>query len=1090
MLSSFSVKKPYTVIVAIIIIAVLGVVSFLNMTTDLMPSMNMPYAIVTTTYVGASPEEVEEAVTKNIEQSMTTISNIKNVSSTSSENFSMVMLEFNQDVNMDTAILEMREKLDVLTSYFPDEVQNPNIMKINPSMMPVMAVAVSVSDQSEYSGDPAITSQFISEKLVPEVESINGVAAVTSMGLIDNLVNIEVNQSKVDELNKELETFVMNEFKKGVEAQLALAGTPTPPGGLTDEMLKTMVPADQMPEIPEIIVTDAMLEGVLKGQNFSMPTGNITDNNVSYLVKTGDKIRSLEELRGLLLTKVEGFREIRLEDVADILELDTAGESYAKVNNEAGVLLTLTKQADFSTAEITKAADVRFDELSERYEGVHFSTLMDQGDYVNIMIKAIFSNIIIGAVLAALILLLFLKSFRSTFVISLSIVVSVVTAYVLMYFSGITLNVISMGGLALGIGMLVDNSIVVIENIYRMRNEGMPAKQAAIEGAKQVSGAILASTITTIIVFVPILFTEGFTRKIFMDLGLTISFSLIASLVVALTLVPTAAATVLSTKPIRENKTFDKIKNGYAKLLESTLNHKWVVYILVIVLLGGSAAGALTLGTELLPETDMGNFMVSLKMPNDKAKTDAYDDIDKTMEIIAGIEGVETVGGIYGGSSGGGDMMSMAMGGGGNTATMYVLLDEERPHDITTSTVGEEIRKKTDGFDYELTVNATGADLSALTGGEVVVNLYARELDDLRAEAINVADAISKVDGVIEVDDGTGVPTDELRIMVNKDKAMARGIAVANVFQEVNALIAHGNVATSVTENGVDYDIYVNKEGAKVSIDDIKNHEITTATGESTVKVGDIADVTETVGMQSISRDNARRYISVTASVENGYAVGDVNKAVEEAVNDITPAEGVTIEVKGQNEMLQSTFNDLYLMLGMAIVFIYLVMVAQFQSLLSPFIVMFTIPLAFTGGLFAMLITKTAISAVSLIGMVLLVGIVVNNGIVFVDYTNKLIKEEGMPLRAALIKAGRDRMRPILLTALTTVFAQVALCVDTSSAASMTQAMAITSIGGLVYATILTLFLVPSLYESFHKNDEKRHQRRNAKQLLQQQKIR
>lgn len=1073
MLPNFSVKKPYTIIVAIIIIAVLGVVSFMNMTTDLMPSMNMPYAVITTTYIGASPEEVEEVVTKNIEQSMTSISNIKNVSSSSSENFSMVMLEFNQNVSMDSAMIEMREKLDLLSAYFPDEVQASSIMKINPSMMPVMAVAVSVEGD-----DVAANSEFIKTKIIPEVESIEGVATASPMGLISNLVNITIDAAKIDQLNIDIKAAVVKQMTEAYLAEMAKNGVPIPE--IQDSaMLNSMLPQEELDKIPTIEVTNEMIEGILKGQNFSMPTGNVNDESVSYLVKTGDKIKSIDELSSLLVMSmpIDGFKEIRLSDIATLEKLDTSGESYSMINGESGVLLTLSKQADFSTAEITKAANSRFADIESKYEGVQFSTLMDQGDYVNIMIQAIFSNIIVGAVLAAIVLLIFLKSFRSTFVISLSIIVSVVSAYVMMYFSGITLNVISMGGLALGIGMLVDNSIVVIENIYRMRNEGIPAKQAAIEGAKQVSGAILASTLTTIIVFVPILFTKGFTKQIFMDLGLTISFSLIASLVVALTLVPTAAATVLSKKPIRENKTFDKIKNSYSKVLEKTLNHKWVVYVIVVVLLGGSLLSALSLGTELLPGSDMGNFMVTIKMPEGKAKEDIYKDIDETSSIITNIDGVKTVGAIYGSSGGGANPMSMMMGG-GNDATIYVLLDEDRANDITTSTVGQVIREKTANFDYELTVNATGADISALTGGAVVINVYSRELDTLKDTAIMVADEIAKVDGVIEVENGIGEQTDELRITVNKDKAMAKGLPVAMVFSAVNEFISHGSIATSVTDNGVDYDIYVDKEGSAVKITDIENLEIETMSG--TVKVKDIADVTKEKGMQSINRENSQRYISVTASIKNGYTVGDVNDDISKVLKNISVSDGVEVEQVGQNEMMQSTFKDLYLMLGLAIVFIYLVMVAQFQSLLSPFIVMFTIPLAFTGGFFAQFISGTPISAVSLIGLILLVGIVVNNGIVFVDYTNKLVREHGMATREALLKAGKDRMRPILLTALTTVFAQIALCLDTSSAASLTQAMAITSIGGLIYATALTLLLVPSLYETFHKNDKKRANRKNG----------
>lgn len=1061
MLSKFSVKKPFTIVVVIIIIVISGVVSYLNMTTDLLPSMNLPYAVISTTYVGASPEEVEDVVTKNIEQSMSSISNIKNITSTSSENHSMVTLEFNSDVNIDTAIIEIREKLDMLAVSFPADVATSTIMKLNPSMLPIMSVAVSMKDKTK-----SESSAFISDKIVPEIESVDGVATISPMGLTKNLVNIQIDSAKVTALNSQLREEIAAEMAAQMEAGL-LPTVPQIGGAVPGAEL----PEGTTPELPTTFftITNEMLEGILKGQNFSMPTGNLFENNVSYLVKTGDKIKSVDELANLTLISLPyaGYGNIKLADVATITELDTASESYSKVNGEAGILLTISKQADFSTAEIAKSAKARFTELEEEYTDLKFSTLMDQGDYVNVIVAAIFKNIIIGAVLAALILLLFLKSFRSTFVIAMSIIVSVVTAVVLMYFSGITLNIISMGGLALGVGMLVDNSIVVIENIYRMRNEGKSAVVAAIEGAKQVSGAIFASTLTTIIVFVPILFTHGFTRQIFTDLGLTISFSLIASLLVALTLVPAASATVLSKKPIKVNRIFERVRRAYERVLSAILNRKWIVFIVTIALLGGSLYAATTLGTELLPESDMGNFTATINFPSEATDQEIYASLDKMSELIAAQPDVSTVGITYGGSSGQG---MMSMGSGGNTAMLHILLKDDR--EGTTNQVAQAIRDVTKDENFELSVSTSGADLSALTGGEVVVDVFSKELDDLNNAAMNVSEMIAGVDGVIDVDNGIGKQSDELRITVDKERSMKNGLTVAQVFMEANTLLQKGGIATTITQDGINYDVYVDRDGSNVTISDLENVMITAPTG-TTVKLSDIATLSKAKGVVGINRENGERKVSVTASLADGYNVGDVNKKIALVIDEAGKVPNVTIKQVGQNSMMKSTFNDLYLMLGLAIVFIYLVMVAQFQSLLSPLIVMITIPLAFTGGFFAQFITGTPISAVSLIGLVLLVGIVVNNGIVFVDYANQLV-EGGKPIREALLKAGRDRLRPILLTALTTVFAQVALCFDTGSAAGMTKAMAITSIGGLLYATVLTLFLVPSLYELFHTKRKKK----------------
>lgn len=1070
MLSKFSVKKPFTIIVAIIIIGVLGVVSYQNMTTDLMPSMNIPYAMISTNYIGASPEEVEEIVSKPLEQGLSSISNMKNIQSISSENNSMVMIELSDKANMDTAMIEIREKLDMLSSYFPDEVSNSTIMKLNPNMMPIMAAAVAVDGQTM-----AEATSFMEQKLLPEVESIEGIATVSTSGLVENLVNLEIDNVKIDKINADIKTAIIKKQTDGLEAELKKqAAAMNVPYDTFVTMLKAQGKYPKLPEIaekdiPKITVTNEMIEGILKGQNFSMPTGSLQDGNISYLVKTGDKIKNLDELENLLIMSlpIDGFESIKLTDIAKVNMLDTRNEFYAKINGDDAVLLTFSKQADYSTAEVTKSIEKRFSDLEKKYDDIHFSTLMNQGEYVTILVDSIFKNIIVGAVLAAIILFIFLKSLRSTLVISVSIVISVVTAYVAMYFSGITLNIISMGGLALGVGMLVDNSIVVIENIYRLRALGMDTKKAAIKGAKQVSGAIFASTLTTIIVFVPVLFTHGFTKQIFLDMGLTIAFALLASLVVALTFVPIASATVLKNRPIKENRTFDKVKNSYAKLLDKTLNHKWIVYVIVIALLGGSLFSASTLGSELMPETDMGSFMVNVEMPDETKQDEAYKKLDETYDIIKEIEGVKTVGAMYGGNSGGETASIM---GGGSGATIYVLLEEKR--DVSTEQIAQQIRDKTENIDYELTVNASGIDMSALTGGEVVIDISAKELEELHTTANQVAEKISGIDGIIEIDNGVGDQSDEIRITVDKDKAMKNGLTVAQVFQKANEILKSGGVATTVPDNNIDYDIYVNKNGSKATIETLNNTLIETPMGKS-VKLSEIATVNKAKGFLAITRVNSERTVSVTASVKDGFNIGNVNKEVQKLIDKTTFSDQATVKLAGQNELINSTFKDLYLMLGLAILFIYLVMVAQFQSLLSPFIVMFTIPLAFTGGLFAQFITGTPISAVSLIGMVLLVGIVVNNGIVFVDYTNQLVKE-GMTTRKALVTAGRDRLRPIILTALTTIFAQFALCFDSSSAASMTKAMAITSIGGLLYATLLTLFLVPCLYEMFHKKSKRK----------------
>lgn len=1099
MLSKFSVKKPYTVAVAIVLVIILGFVSYSHMSVDLIPSFNLPYAVVSTSYRGASPEEVEQTVTNPLEQGLSSLSNIKNVSSVSAENSSMVILEFNENTNMDGAIIEMRERLDMLTPYFPDEVGSPTIMKLNPDMMPIVSMAVSVSGMGD-----AEAAQYIEDKIIPEIESVEGVASVSGSGLIDNMADVTVSKEKIDALNQKLQ----DTYKKGAEdefraaakkqvqeqidlqiehqlgilvsqgmsfeqAEQALAATKVNLYSQIDSKVDAIVkPQLDQVSVPTVDITAEMVSGILQGQNVSLPSGSVEDNDgVSTLVRVGDKIESLDALRSLPILRIPNYGDVPLSDVADITTYDNTDTMYSRVNGSYAVILSLQKQPSYSTADVSGNVQDKLGQIGAEQASVRFDTLMDQGEYVNLMIGTIIKNLLFGAVLAILILYLFMRKIRPTIIVGASIIISVVTAFVLMYFSGVTLNMISMGGLALGVGMLVDNSIVVIENIVRMRSNGMSGKEAAIQGAKEVTGAITASTLTTIIVFVPIAFTDGLTRQLFVDMALTIAFSLLASLVVALTLVPAAAGAMMSSS-FRTKPTFvDKLAERYVKLLDKTLKYKWATILLAVVLLGGSIAAAFTSGTELFPSMDSGSISVSVEFPDEYTQKDQFFALDELSDTIRSASDIDMVGIVSTGSEA--QTSGMMMGAG---TTVYVQLSEKRSH--STDQVIEQIRDKTKDFDYEVKVQGSNSDMSAMTGGQVVVDVYGRDLDDLHAAAQQVAETIAGVGGATEVDDGLGRANPELRISVDKAKAIAKGLTTAQVYQAVSEQTATPKSVTTVTDNGLDYSIYV-KDGqvSQLKEEDLSAIEVQPANGDP-VKVGDIATIGRQDGFSSISHDGQERVVSVTASLKNGYNVGDVNQEIQKQLEDSGLPSGCRFELGGESQSIRNTFQDLFLMLALAVVFIYLVMVAQFQSLLSPFIVMFTIPLAFTGGFLALFAARMPVSAVALIGLVLLVGVVVNNGIVFVDYTNQQMKA-GRSKHEALLLAGRNRIRPILMTALTTILALCTMAFDPGSGAEMLRPMAVTTIGGLLYATVLTLFLVPALYDLFHRSPRKKERLTN-----------
>lgn len=1249
MLSGFSVKKPYTVVVGVVLIIILGVVSFTHMTVDLLPSINLPYALVITGYVGASPEEVEEIVTKPVEQTMATVSNIKTVQSISSDNSSTVILEFDQTANMDSVTIEMRESLDQIKGYWPEEVSDPIIMKLNPDMMPVLIAAVSAR-----SDDAAETSKVIEEKVLPEIESVEGVASVTTSGSIEETVEVTLNEENINQLSDEIRAELerrINEAKEALdearqqvkngkaaldlgkeqaasglasaESQLSVKSEELKQAQLEinekmaelnlaesqvsqqlmiiqleltslksvqeqyqnlKEMLEQDLTEEQKAQIQEqmeqlrvsleergitfetleesiqkveaqeqqlqdalsqivdgkeqlsamqkqvndgalslaeargqlasaqftaavgigegtaqiatgeaaLQMQEAQLESsqgealagadvagilnadtiktILAANNFRMPAGYVSEDGLNYLVRVGDKFRDIDELKNLTILDMEGIDPIRLSDVASVELVDNSDETYAKINGEPGVMLVIQKQTGYSTGDVSDRVLDRFERIKEENEEIQTVTLMDQGVYIDMVVHSVLENLVFGAILAILILLVFLKSIRMTLVIACSIPISITTALVAMYFSGVTLNVISLSGLALGVGMLVDNSIVVIENIYRMRNEeGKTAKEAAVQGAKQVSGAILASTLTTICVFLPIVFTEGITRQLFVDMGLTIAYSLLASLLVALTVVPMMSAGMLRKTNAKESMVFTRIRNVYGRILTILLNKKILVLIGALALFAGSIALAYSNGTEFIPTMESTQISMSLETEKGTSLEDTAKAADQVMERVGKIEDIEDIGGLVSSS----DMMGTQTES--NKIEIYATT-RENPS-MSNEELKNEIEKVTKDISGELTVNMSNMDMSSLGASGINIQIRGKDLDQLQKIAGDVKRLVEDVKGTKNVSDGTEENTEELRVIVDKDKAASQGLTVAQVYQSLYGRLAASRVATVLSTDTDDYDVYVLDEAdEKLSREDIRNMTVTVEKQDGSkeeVKLADIASFEDASGLKAISRKNQSRYMSVTAEIADGDNIGIVSNRVKKELKAYEVPEGYEVEMTGEDATINEAMTELFKMLGLAIVFMYLIMVAQFQSLRSPFIVMFTVPLAFTGGLLALWLSGMSVSVIAMIGFVMLSGIIVNNGIVFIDYTNQL-QEQGLERREALEEAGKARLRPIVMTALTTILGLSTMSAGFGMGADMVQPMAVVTIGGLIYGTVLTLIVVPCIYDMFHKKEKAR----------------
>ena len=1254
--------------------------------------MSLPYALVITTDMGASPEKVESDVTAPVEASMATTSSIKNVSSASYDNYSMVILEYEQNANMDSVIIEIQQKLDQLEGSFPDGAGKPMIMQIDPDMMPVMVASADVEGMTQ-----SEISDYVENELSPVLESIDGVASVSTTGTVEENIHVTLDQDKIDALNQKIQSKIEEQFTEPQEqldqaAEQVESGRRQMESGkdqlanqlgqaenevingksqafvaesdlsqnytvlkATDELIKRAIPelqsiyeqgmglkadieqaqkeaqmnsddgsrrieelleeakisgdqeqinqilamtgenqesiaeagkrlellqeellelntslnqqwADQLAalnvslssidDIPQVItqlsqkqveiqtamaalqtaqeqVTDGKttlddayvtlnrmeidgilemseasaqlavgevrleqgqekldeskqsaldsadlnqilsvetLGGILTAQNFSMPAGYVNEDKKQYLVRVGDKVSSVEKLKDLVLVDVglDGIEPIRLSDVAETEVVDDTGDSYSKVNGNPAIMLSIEKQTGYSTGDVTKRIKTRFESLEKENDKLHMTILMNQGVYIDTIVESVMENMIVGAILAVLILILFLKDIKPTLVIACSIPLSVVFAIVLMYFTGISLNIISLSGLALGVGMLVDNSIVVIENIYRLRNQGLSIRKAAVEGAGQVAGAIFASTLTTVCVFAPIIFTEGITRQLFVDIALTIAYTLAASLIVALTFVPMMASGALKNTREIKHPWFDRILDGYEKVLRVALRFKPIVLICVVVFLVASVTLSVSKGFTFMDmnmETEQLTVTVSAKEDEKLTFEELTERADEVVDKISGISGVDSIGAM----AGGGGIMSM--GGSTDSVTMYVLIDDSG---ATGSEITASIQALTADLDCDVNTDSSASDMSSFFGSGISVRVSGKDLDKLQKLAGQIAEVVEKTEGTVDVDDGLGDTTPSFTVKVDKEKAAKYGMTTAQVYQLVYKQLASNTSSTTISTDLKDYKVYVQSgEQADVTPGDIRKLTFPYTdriSGETTdIPLKDIAEFEEGESLNVINRSSQTRYISVTAGVDEDHNVTLVSNQIQKGLDKIKLPDGYEISMTGEDETIRDAMNQLYLMLILAVVFIYLIMVAQFQSFLSPFIIMFTIPLAFTGGFFALFVTDNEVGVVSMIGFVMLAGVIVNNGIVLVDYINQL-RREGMDKKEAIVTAGRTRLRPILMTALTTILAMSTMAMGLGSGSEMMQPMAIVTEGGMLYGTLLTLIVVPCIYDLFTRN--------------------
>ena len=1268
----FSVKKPLTVYVVALAVLILGVVAYLKMTPDLMPNMDYPYVIVVTSDPGASPESVEEEITKPLEKALATLDQLKTIRSTSQNSVSMVIMEFENGADMDSLGIDIQQQVSVLEGEWSDTVSSPYILKMNPSMIPVMVAAIS-SDTM----DVGELSDFVDEELTAKLTGITGVASVEIMGTIDREMHVVLDAEKMADLTetvrqnagklldkaagqlssakkqvtdaqaaldkgiqqaadgigdgvtgalnqavdalknamnstpdmseeeKELRQTIADEqaemtannekiaanldiindpdadeeAKAAAEAEnealaaanLALAQQLTEhTQTLTqlvakrtedqlrqgvDEMEKTIQDIEDFLNDPKrfdslgsqisggveslmdgvLLMTEgnvqlklalqqieegekqlaqtrkqvleqldlngmlsvSMVEQLLTAQDFSMPAGYIDDNDgVSYMVSVGNEITTTQELEDMVLFDlgIDGMEPIRLSDVATVFYTDNSDEIYAKLDGNNGIIASFNKQSNYATAEVSDNITARLEQLTAQYEGINFKPLMDQGDYIHLIVDTIVSSLLWGALFSVVVLFLFLRDWRPTLITLISIPASVIFAVVLMYFTGVTINMISLSGLLVAVGMLVDNSVVVIENIYRLRARGATVVQAAVSGAGQVLGAIVASTLTTVCVFAPIVFVEGLTRELFTDLALTMTYSLLASLLVALTIVPAMASGLLQRPLEQKPGLLDKIYPAYQKAIRWSLDHKAAVLAGSLALLIVTGIATVSRGFSFMPEFDMNTVNVTVAMPEGCTREEAVAYTDEVARRCMTVEGVDAVGAMIQTETA---LTLTSTATGEYDATIYITM----PDSYSGNEAGKQIEALCADMDCKVTaVNIMSSMMSYITGNGVSLQVYCEDMETLQSAASSIAARMAQVDGTVDVSDGLEDAAQALRVTIDRTKAMEHGMTVAQIYMQIAAAL---NTSTSGTDMVLDDSamslIIQQDDDSKLTVETLPELKIDPDSAMSTAMSGsssasgssssslsalsgeesdtdssfllkDVATVEKTVSLNTINRDQQRRCVTVTAGIADGNNVTLVSDQVTKAVEAMELPEGVTIEFNGENEQIMDAMEQVMLMMLLGIVLVYFVMVAQFQSLREPFIVMFTIPLAFTGGFLALLLSGTELSVISLIGFVMLVGIIVNNGIVLVDYINQQ-RLAGMERREAIIDAGVTRLRPILMTSLTTILGLIVTAVAKNAGTSLIQPVALVCIGGLLYATLMTLFVVPCMYELVSKKN-------------------
>ncbi len=1023
-----AVKKPITTIMVFMAVMVFGIYSLLKLPVDFYPEIEFPAITVFTTYNGASAADIETNISKPIEDALNTIDNLKEITSSSRDNISVVSLEFEYETDLSEAANDIRDALSLVEGTLPEEADDPNIFKFSSSMIPIIMYSVTAGEN--YEG----LEKLLDEKVINPLNRVEGIGSISLMGTPTRQVMININPRRLEAYNMTIE----------------------------------------------------QIGNVLRAENLNMPTGSIKMGEMNYALRVEGEFEQSEEIKNVVLGNFNG-QAIYLKDVATVKDSLKEMTIDEKINGQQGVRMMILKQSGANTVKIAREVTSRLEELKKDLPSdIKIQTIFDTSQFISGSISNLTSTLMFALMFVGLIVLLFLGRWRATFIILLTIPISLIVSFIYLNVSGSSINIISLSALSIAIGMVVDDAIVVLENITKHIERGSTPREAAIYATNEVWLAVIVTTLTVVAVFFPMTMISGMTGILFRELGWIVTITVVTSTLAAITLTPMLSSKMLRLRSKKRKSrrfshqklvvpVFDGLDNWYGRALGWSIKNKTVIVVVSFVVFFASLFLAGQLGTEFIPESDQGRLTVEVELQSGTRLEKTVDLARKIDEIIMAYPEVDLVSASAGSDEKAG-MLAIFQSTGSNIINYTVKLKDIEERDITIWEFAERIRNELAVFPEVVNYNITTGGGMAMAGNTVDVSIYGYNLDKTTVLANELAGKIEEIEGARDIEISREEARPELRVDLDREKMTAVGLNTSMVSTALYNRVA-GLTATRYREEGEEYDVVIRfKEEFRNSISDLKNISLQTATGQ-TVKLGEIGTIREYWSPPNIEHKRRERVVTISTTPYK-TSLGELAANIEQKISTMNIPGDVAVEVGGAYEDQQEGFMDIAMLLLLSLVLVYIVMASQFESLKMPFIIMFSIPFAFTGVILALYITNTTLSVIAALGAVMLIGIVVKNAIVLVDYIN-LMRDRGIDLDEAIIMSGKSRLRPVLMTALTTILGMLPLALSTGEGSEIWSPMGISVIGGLIFSTIITMVIVPVVYRIFAHRGE-----RNKKKKL------